>query len=83
MTTHPAPGPAPATGAGSRHDYLTAGEAAALAGVEPDTFTTYVHRGQAPRPDVDIPRHRLWERSTVETWIRSRPGRGRWGRRDG
>lgn len=72
--------PAPTPGAECWHDYITTSQAAALAGVLPATFTTYVYRGQAPRPDVDIPWHHLWERSTIEAWIAARPGSGRWGR---
>lgn len=58
-------------------DYMTAPEAAAAAGIEPDTFTSYVSRGQAPASSARIVGRRVWLRADIEQWISNRPGRGR------
>lgn len=52
--------------------------AAKLAGLKTDTFRAYVTRQQAPQPDgVDETfGRRYWYRSTVQSWLDSRPGRG-------
>jgi hypothetical protein len=55
---------------------LTAREAADLAGVRPHTWDAYVTRGYAPEPDGKFGNQRYWLRSTVENWLRNRPGRG-------
>jgi hypothetical protein len=67
-------------------DLLTATEAAAVAGITAGTWRRYVtdspgRKRQGPAPDD----HRaerghlrpLWRRSTVEAWLRSRPGMGK------
>lgn len=58
-------------------DRLTRDEAAAIAGVRPDTWSAYVTRGQAPAPEERIARTPLWSREVVEGWKAARPGRGR------
>jgi hypothetical protein len=55
-------------------------EAAALAGITQSTWNSYVYRGQAPQPDGERDTRRpYWYRSTVEEYMRNRPGRGRAG----
>jgi len=56
---------------------LTAREAATLAGVAVSTWDAYVTRGYAPEPDGRFGSQRYWNRSTVEQWKASRPGRGK------
>lgn len=57
---------------------LSTAAAAALAGVQIDTWRAYVTRGRAPKPDgVDETfGRRYWYRSTVQNWLSSRPGQG-------
>jgi predicted DNA-binding transcriptional regulator AlpA len=57
-------------------DRLLSREAAALAGVKPSTWRAYVHRDQAPRPIEYVGRIPLWDRATVEAWMRRRPRKG-------
>lgn len=57
-------------------DQLSAREAAALAGLQASTWDAYVTRGYAPEPDGRLGNQRWWYRSTVETWMATRPGRG-------
>lgn len=59
--------------------YLTAAQAAELAGVKPRTWHGMVSRGTAPKPDTYLGRTPGWTRETVETWKASRPGPGWWG----
>lgn len=59
------------------NDYLTASEAAALAGVTAPTFRGYVVKGYAPQPDLHFGRTPGWRRETIELWLSSRPGQGR------
>ena len=58
-------------------DRLVRDEAAALAGVRPDTWSAYVSRGQAPAPVEYVGRTPLWAAGEVKAWTASRPGRGR------
>lgn len=51
-------------------------EAAAVAGVHPDTWSGYVSRGQAPAPTRKIGRTPLWDEDEVGSWAQNRPGRG-------
>jgi hypothetical protein len=56
---------------------LTSAQAAARSGVLPNTWSGYVVRGQAPRPDgtadpYDLP---WWWSSTVDAWITARDKR--------
>lgn len=52
---------------------VTSTEAAALAGVAPDTWSSYVSRGQAPAPDGRLGRTPWWWESTVQDWVAQRP----------
>jgi hypothetical protein len=49
--------------------------AAAIAGVEPKTWSAYVARGQAPAPEDHVGREPVWHLSTVLHHIDTRPGR--------
>jgi len=55
-------------------DYLSAAQCAELAGIEPDTFTSYVSRGQngAPAPAGRVAGRRVWVRADIEAWIAER-----------
>jgi transcriptional regulator with XRE-family HTH domain len=55
---------------------VVAKEAAALAGVAVSTWTAYVTRGYAPKPDGQFGRQRYWLRLTVEQWKANRAGQG-------
>lgn len=57
---------------------LSVAAAAKMAGLKTDTWRAYVTRGQAPQPDgIDETfGRRYWRRSTVQTWVENRPGRG-------
>jgi hypothetical protein len=52
--------------------------AALIAGISPGTWRAYVARGDAPPPDgrEAISGAPWWRVSTVERWMRSRPGQG-------
>ncbi|MFJ4717446.1 hypothetical protein [Streptomyces sp. NPDC088785] len=52
----------------------TAG-AAAITGVEPKSWSSYVARGQAPAPDDYVGREPVWHLATVLRHIDTRPGR--------
>jgi hypothetical protein len=54
-------------------------------GINPDTWSGYVTRGQAPAPDGrDDTNHPWWSELTVRDWVASRPGQGaRTGRNKG
>lgn len=56
--------------------YVSAKEAASIAGVERDTFTSYVSRGQAPAPSFRIGTIKFWRLKTLREWMRKRPGEG-------
>lgn len=58
-------------------DRLLAAECAKLIGVKPDTWYSYRSRGQAPQPTEYVGRIPLWDRATVEAWMRRRPRAGR------
>jgi predicted DNA-binding transcriptional regulator AlpA len=58
-------------------DRLLSREAAALAGVKRSTWWAYVARGQAPPATEHVGRIPLWDRATVEAWMRQRPRAGR------
>lgn len=51
-------------------------DAAAIAGVRPDTWSGYVSRGQAPQPVRFVGRTPVWDAAEVNTWAAHRPGRG-------
>jgi hypothetical protein len=52
--------------------------AAQIAGITPATWRSYVSRGEAPPPDgrEAISGTPWWRVSTIERWMRSRPGQG-------
>lgn len=52
--------------------FLSAPECAELAGIAPDTFTSYVNRGYAPEPVGRVGNRRIWDRATVEAWVSQR-----------
>lgn len=66
--------------------FLSANEAAELAGVAIDTWRSYVHRHQAPEPHQDpstgLPSRDpatgkiRWLKDDVVHWLRNRPGAG-------
>lgn len=66
----------------TKGDELIVGNAAAAAyvGLRPDTWRPYVKRGKAPQPDDRVISGGFalpaWRRSTLDSWIRSRPGQG-------
>ena len=49
-------------------------QAAARIGVAPDTFSSYVTRGQAPAPVEHIGATPLWDEHEIDQWARTRPG---------
>lgn len=56
---------------------LTRPQAAARAGVKPDTWGGYVSRGYAPEPDGRHDRRTpWWWDTTVDEWKRDRKGQG-------
>jgi predicted DNA-binding transcriptional regulator AlpA len=63
----------------SDQDKLRAADAAQLLGVGDSTWSAYVSRGQAPKPDGQYDRRTpWWYRSTITNFKASRPGRGYW-----
>jgi predicted DNA-binding transcriptional regulator AlpA len=61
----------------SGDDKLRSSAAAELAGVKLSTWSSYVARKQAPKPDGHYDRRTpWWLRSTVNDWKASRPGQG-------
>lgn len=64
------PGPPP-----ELDDWITTDEAAALAHVAPDTLRHYARHGQVPAPQK-FGRSLVWSRSSILTWMQSRPGQG-------
>jgi len=55
---------------------VTRDEAAEIAGVKADTFSSYVARGQAPAPTRHVGRTPLWDAAKLEKWAADRPGQG-------
>ena len=54
-------------------DYITAAEAAAIAGITPSTFRSYMARGQAGIPEpVVIGDRRFYQREAIERWAAGR-----------
>lgn len=60
----------------STGDVIDAAEAAKLIGVERDTFTSYVSRGQAPQPIGRLAGRNVYSRSEVLAWHATRPVAG-------
>ena len=52
--------------------FISATEAAKLAGIERDTFTAYVSRGFAPAPVGVIGGRRVYARATILEWVSTR-----------
>jgi|SRR5690625_1854516 len=57
-------------------ELLTRAEAAERSGINPDTFSSYVARGQAPEPAQRVGRTPLWAAADIDTWLARRPGQG-------
>lgn len=57
-------------------DLVSATDAAQIAGVKLDTFTSYVNRGYAPEHVAQIAGRRLWSRAAINEWVENRPGQG-------
>ncbi|MDP3889838.1 AlpA family transcriptional regulator [Nocardioides sp.] len=55
---------------------ITSDQAAAIVGVNRDTWFGYVAREQAPKPVRRIGRTPLWDEDEVKTWHQNRPGKG-------
>jgi predicted DNA-binding transcriptional regulator AlpA len=55
--------------------FVSASQAAAVAGVKPDTFTSYVNRGFAPAPAATIAGRRVWDRDEIAAWAKARRAR--------
>ena len=70
--TEPTPPPGPDA---AIDPWLTTAEAAALAGVRPDTLRHYARSGHAPTPR-QFGRALMWHKPTVLAWLAERPGRG-------
>ena len=61
----------------SKNQKLCSAAAAAVAGVELNTWSSYVARHQAPKPDGHHDgRTPYWFSATVHEYVRTRPGRG-------
>lgn len=57
-------------------ELLTIPQVAAMAGIKPDTLSSYVSRGQdAPAPVLRIGGRVLWRRADAEAWVRVRGAR--------
>lgn len=56
---------------------LRVADIATRAGITPTTWTAYVARGTAPKPDGHYDgRTPWWWASTIDTWLANRPGQG-------
>lgn len=51
---------------------LTRSQAAKLAGVKVDTWSSYVARGHAPAPIEHVGRTPLWDADQLRAWLRTR-----------
>jgi predicted DNA-binding transcriptional regulator AlpA len=61
----------------AKKDQLTTAEVAKLVGVKPSTWRSYLGRNTAPPPDGRYDERTVyWYRSTIERWVKARPGRG-------
>lgn len=56
--------------------YVTAAEAAAMLGWQPDSWTSKVSRGKAPQPRRRIAGRPLWLETDVAKFKRNMPGQG-------
>lgn len=57
-------------------DFITASEAAVLAGCQPETFRSYERRGYAPARARTFGTTPVWSRKAILAWLESRPGTG-------
>ena len=57
-------------------DLLNAAAAAKRAGVEVDTWHSYVARGLAPEPVYRLGSTSAWTADVIDAWMRQRPGQG-------
>jgi len=55
---------------------LTSTQAAQHAGLAASTFRDYVADDRAPGPDLKIGGRGHWYESTIDEWLRTRPGQG-------
>lgn len=62
--------------------YLTLHELADRVGITYNTAKGYLRKGVLPEADASIGPKLGWLPKTVDEWMDSRPGRGRWGRHD-
>ncbi|MBH0123446.1 XRE family transcriptional regulator [Rhodococcus sp. CX] len=62
--------------------YLTLHEFADRVGIAYNTAKGYLRKGVLPQADAEIGPKLGWLPETVDEWMASRPGRGRWGRDD-
>ncbi len=62
--------------------YLTLHELADRVGITYNTAKGYLRKGVLPEPDATIGPRCGWLPETVDEWMETRPGRGRWGRED-
>ena len=62
--------------------YLTLHEFADRVGIAYNTAKGYLRKGVLPQADAEIGPRLGWLPETVDEWMESRPGRGRWGRDD-
>lgn len=46
-----------------------------LLGIKPKTWTAYVSRGQAPKPDWIVEGKPLWRLHTIKEWQGQRPNK--------
>lgn len=63
------------TGAADLGEALTTSQAAALAGIRPDTLRHYATKGLAPAPRR-FGGSLVWQESEIRRWLADRPGRG-------
>lgn len=56
--------------------YWTTAQIADELGVRPDTWSSYVSRGHAPKPDMRVGATPLWRIDTIRQWQANRPGPG-------
>lgn len=50
-------------------EQLTAHQVAEMLGIMPNTFHSYVARGQAPAPDGHLGRTPYWLATTIQDWL--------------
>lgn len=58
------------------NDYLTSDQVAEAAGIKPSSVYRYRQRGDIPEPDQYVGRTPVWLRTTIDEWLKTRPGHG-------